>query len=110
LVLGAQLLFGALFGLMGLMLADPIVAMIKVALEEKSRDDEEDGDDAGPAGRATSLVTLNAFQGPARRPTDADRGRAPSSERRTRRRKARLYVASSLEKFRACRLWRRCAG
>lgn len=45
LVLGAQLLFGALFGLMGLMLADPIVAMIKVALEEKSRDDEEDDDD-----------------------------------------------------------------
>jgi predicted PurR-regulated permease PerM len=41
LVLSAQLLFGALFGLMGLMLADPIVAMIKVALEEKSKDDEE---------------------------------------------------------------------
>jgi predicted PurR-regulated permease PerM len=40
LVLGAQLLFGALFGLLGLMLADPIVAMIKVALEQKSRDDE----------------------------------------------------------------------
>ncbi len=39
LVLGAQLLFGALFGLMGLMLADPIVAMIKVALEQKSQDD-----------------------------------------------------------------------
>jgi predicted PurR-regulated permease PerM len=39
LVLGAQLLFGALFGLMGLMLADPIVAMIKVALERKSQDD-----------------------------------------------------------------------
>jgi len=37
LVLGAQLLFGALFGLMGLMLADPIVAMIKVALEERSK-------------------------------------------------------------------------
>lgn len=36
LVLGAQLLFGALFGLMGLMLADPIVAMLKVALESKS--------------------------------------------------------------------------
>jgi predicted PurR-regulated permease PerM len=46
LVLGAQLLFGALFGLMGLMLADPIVAMIKVALEQKSKDDEED--DGGP--------------------------------------------------------------
>ena len=39
LVLSAQLLFGALFGLMGLMLADPIVAMIKVALERKSIDD-----------------------------------------------------------------------
>jgi predicted PurR-regulated permease PerM len=38
LVLGAQLLFGALFGLMGLALADPIVAMIKVALERKSED------------------------------------------------------------------------
>jgi predicted PurR-regulated permease PerM len=36
LVLGAQLLFGALFGLVGLMLADPIVAMLKVALESKS--------------------------------------------------------------------------
>ena len=36
LVLGAQLLLGALFGLMGLALADPIVAMIKVALERKS--------------------------------------------------------------------------
>ncbi len=34
LVLGAQLLFGALFGLMGLALADPIVAMIKTFLEK----------------------------------------------------------------------------
>jgi predicted PurR-regulated permease PerM len=48
LVLGAQLLFGALFGLMGLMLADPIVAMIKVALEQKSKDDEEGEDDPAP--------------------------------------------------------------
>ncbi|HEY0445509.1 MAG TPA: AI-2E family transporter [Allosphingosinicella sp.] len=39
LVLGAQLLFGALFGIMGLALADPIVAMIKAALEQKSRED-----------------------------------------------------------------------
>ena len=37
LVLGAQLLFGALFGIMGLALADPIVAMIKTGLEAKSR-------------------------------------------------------------------------
>lgn len=39
LVLGAQLLFGALFGLMGLALADPIVALIKAALEQKSKED-----------------------------------------------------------------------
>jgi predicted PurR-regulated permease PerM len=44
LVLGAQLLFGALFGLMGLALADPIVAMLKVALEQKSLDDEKESD------------------------------------------------------------------
>lgn len=49
LVLGAQLLFGALFGIMGLALADPIVAMIKVALEKNAertarRIDAEAGD------------------------------------------------------------------
>jgi predicted PurR-regulated permease PerM len=48
LVLGAQLLFGALFGLMGLMLADPIVAMIKVALEAKSRQEDSTGAAAAP--------------------------------------------------------------
>lgn len=37
LVLAAQILFGALFGILGLFLADPIVAMIKVWLEERSR-------------------------------------------------------------------------
>ncbi|MFM2300936.1 MAG: hypothetical protein RLZZ84_672 [Pseudomonadota bacterium] len=36
LVLGAQLVMGALFGLLGLMLADPLVAMIKIALERTS--------------------------------------------------------------------------
>ena len=49
LVLGAQLLFGALFGLLGLMLADPIVAMIKTALEEKSREDEPASPESGRA-------------------------------------------------------------
>lgn len=39
LVLGAQLLFGALFGILGLAMADPIVAMIKTYLE-KSADRE----------------------------------------------------------------------
>ena len=42
LVLGAQLIFGALFGLLGLALADPIVAMIKAALDQKSIDDHAD--------------------------------------------------------------------
>ncbi|MDQ3074982.1 MAG: AI-2E family transporter [Pseudomonadota bacterium] len=37
LVLAAQLLFGVLFGLIGLFLADPIVATIKVSLEEWSK-------------------------------------------------------------------------
>lgn len=36
LVLAAQLLFGALFGILGLALADPIVAMIKVYLEKNA--------------------------------------------------------------------------
>jgi predicted PurR-regulated permease PerM len=36
LVLGAQLLLGALFGILGLALADPIVAMLKVWLERGS--------------------------------------------------------------------------
>ncbi len=41
LVLGAQLLFGALFGVMGLILADPIIAMMKIALERGSEDAAE---------------------------------------------------------------------
>jgi predicted PurR-regulated permease PerM len=48
LVLAAQLLFGALFGLMGLALADPIVAMIKTALEQKSREDDAPAAGADP--------------------------------------------------------------
>lgn len=35
-VLAAQLVFGVLFGIMGLILADPIVALVKVALAEPS--------------------------------------------------------------------------
>jgi predicted PurR-regulated permease PerM len=41
LVLAAQLIFGALFGILGLALADPIVAMIKVALERGSESSAE---------------------------------------------------------------------
>lgn len=36
LVLSAQLVFGVLFGILGLALADPLLAMIKVALERRS--------------------------------------------------------------------------
>ena len=36
LVLSAQLIFGVLFGILGLALADPLLAMIKVALERRS--------------------------------------------------------------------------
>lgn len=40
LVLGAQLVMGVLFGLLGLVLADPMVAMIKVWLERSAQQNE----------------------------------------------------------------------
>ncbi|WP_374405969.1 AI-2E family transporter [Pelagerythrobacter sp.] len=44
LVLGAQLVFGVVFGILGLALADPLLAMIKVALERRAeRLDRESG-------------------------------------------------------------------
>jgi predicted PurR-regulated permease PerM len=49
LVLAAQLLFGALFGILGLLLADPILAAIKVTLEKLS-EREMPAIDAAPAG------------------------------------------------------------
>jgi len=52
LVLGAQLIFGALFGILGLALADPLVAMIKTALQQKSI--ERDGD--APEGEAPAAA------------------------------------------------------
>jgi predicted PurR-regulated permease PerM len=48
LVLGAQVIFGALFGIMGLALADPLVAMMKAALDQKSIDDEAQAVDVTP--------------------------------------------------------------
>ena len=41
LVLSAQLIFGVLFGIIGLALADPLLAMIKVTLERRSARREE---------------------------------------------------------------------
>ena len=40
LTLGAQILASALFGILGLALADPLTAMIKVALERRAEDNE----------------------------------------------------------------------
>ena len=42
LVLGAQLIMGFLFGILGLFLADPLMAMIKVVLERRSEQNEKE--------------------------------------------------------------------
>ncbi|MGC1271948.1 MAG: AI-2E family transporter [Croceibacterium sp.] len=42
LVLGMQLIMGLLFGILGLFLADPLLAMIKVALQRRSETSERD--------------------------------------------------------------------
>ena len=41
LVLGAQLVFGVMFGILGLALADPLVAMVKILLERRSERNTE---------------------------------------------------------------------
>jgi predicted PurR-regulated permease PerM len=41
-VLGMQLLMGALFGILGVLFADPILAMLKVTLMDLSRDHAEE--------------------------------------------------------------------
>ena len=51
LVLAAQLIFGALFGIMGLFLADPIVATVKTALEDLSRREPKPAARKTPAAR-----------------------------------------------------------
>ena len=49
-VLAAQLVMGILFGIIGLFLADPLLAMIKVALERRAETADEE-DQAGEAAR-----------------------------------------------------------
>lgn len=49
LVLGAQLVMGALFGILGLALADPLVAMIKIWLERRSDRIAKLAAEGGPA-------------------------------------------------------------
>ena len=48
LVLAAQLIMGVLFGILGLALADPMVAMIKVWLERQAHRNQEDQDHESP--------------------------------------------------------------
>ena len=48
LVLGAQLIMGVLFGLLGLVLADPIVLMLKIALERQSERNDQPSDRGDP--------------------------------------------------------------
>ncbi|TMM48947.1 AI-2E family transporter [Qipengyuania marisflavi] len=50
LVLSAQLIFGVLFGILGMALADPMLAMIKVALERRSARIEAAGKPGEPKG------------------------------------------------------------
>jgi predicted PurR-regulated permease PerM len=49
LTLGAQIMASALFGILGLALADPMTAMIKTALERRSEREEEQGEADGQA-------------------------------------------------------------
>ncbi len=52
LTLGWQILVGSLLGLLGLMLADPLLAMIKVALERKSETQAEKDEPAAKRAKA----------------------------------------------------------
>lgn len=52
LVLAMQLIMGILFGLLGLLLADPLLAMIKVALERRAEQNAQDDGTATTPGRS----------------------------------------------------------
>ncbi len=53
LVLAMQLIMGILFGILGLLLADPLLAMIKVALERRAETNAEDHEALGAAKTAS---------------------------------------------------------
>jgi putative permease len=63
LVLGAQLIMGLLFGILGLFLADPLLAMIKVALERRSERNAELQEAALVRKLAKAGVTLDNTNG-----------------------------------------------
>ena len=53
LVLAAQLIMGILFGILGLLLADPLMAMLKVALERRAEQNDEEIEAAHTSGAAS---------------------------------------------------------
>jgi predicted PurR-regulated permease PerM len=57
LTLSAQILFAALFGIIGLALADPLVAMTKAALERRSEHIDEEEEEARRAEADNGFVT-----------------------------------------------------
>jgi predicted PurR-regulated permease PerM len=58
LVLSAQLIFGVLFGILGLALADPLLAMIKVGLERRSA--RIDASNASAAALETGAIHVSS--------------------------------------------------
>lgn len=65
LVLGAQLIMGVLFGVLGLFLADPLLAMIKVALERRAgRNQNEDDQKIGPQAEGKTGPNTGPNTGP----------------------------------------------
>ncbi len=81
LVLGAQLIFGALFGILGLLLADPIVAAVKVALENFAKRKDEKADVTAPVDPAPAPARPRGA-GPAHSAQEAQRPAARPSRRR----------------------------
>lgn len=62
-VLGFQLIMGLLFGILGLFLADPLLAMIKVALERRSERNAELQEAAALRKLAKAGITLDSSNG-----------------------------------------------
>ena len=66
LVLAMQLIMGILFGILGLFLADPLLAMLKVALEERAKaKDAEDSTSLDEGARRTADNTTTMENDPA---------------------------------------------
>ncbi len=78
-VLATQLLFGALFGLLGVLLADSILATIKVTLQELSK---YRAADAGEAPETVTAAVAPARAARVARPARTGPAKRPASKRR----------------------------